>query len=745
MESCTESRISKSPSLIPQPLSVELQFGSFILSAKTQLTEDDSTAFSAERTYLISAIKESTGISLSNAETDNKIVLRKSDACSIPESYCITINSKEIVLSAADKAGMFYAIETLRQLIFNAGSNNKKLNTVSLPNLNIKDHPKYSWRGMHLDVSRHFFSVDFLKKYVDILALYKINKLHLHLTDDQGWRLEIKKYPLLTEKGAWRTFNDQDSVCMQMAEDDPLFALDTAHIIRREGKDLYGGFYTQKQMKDFVKYAAKRHVEVIPEIDMPGHMMAAINIYPELSATGESSWGKVFSTPLNPVEDKVYSFVQDVLDEVIDVFSSDYIHIGADEVEKSSWKNSKECQLFMKKNGFEDEEQLHGYFVNRIADYLKEKGKKVIVWDDALDGGIDSTLNVMYWRNWVGGVPERVASNGNHMIMVPGDPLYFSRMTTPLYNIYNMKLPGDKYPADKKNLIKGIQACVWSEKVGSSKVVEAIVFPKLLALSERAWSSDDVLNWESFKTKVKDQLPLLDSLGVNYYYKPTKELIPVMNVDTVQKRIGISFISEISKPTIFYTTDGTVPTIQSASYDGQFFVKDSAVICAAVFSGDSLQEPMLKKTVDYHLAIGKKVIYNKPWNKAYPAGDAGSLTDGYRGGNSYGDGKWQGFTNDLDVVIDLGQKMVFNKLSATFMQNAGPGVFMPDFLEVSVSDDGKNFENIGRCDNDVSVEETELTLKTFSCALKNTKARYVKVVAKNGRHAFIFTDEIVLN
>ncbi len=741
------SRIEKptSPSVIPQPSNVLFQDGTFKLSGLTQLVIPEQEVFKNEIDFLQSVLKDAIGVSLPSVEGVNKIVLQQSDEFENPEAYKIIINSDEVRLEAEGASGMFYAIETLRQLIFTSKNEKQKESSVLLPCLTINDQPKYSWRGMHLDVSRHFFSIDFLKKYVNVLALYKINKLHLHLTDDQGWRLEIKKYPLLTEKGAWRTFNEQDSVCMKMAKDDPLFALDTTHIIHENGKILYGGFYTQAQMKDFVRYAAKRHVEIIPEIDMPGHMMAAINLNPHLSATGKSSWGKVFSTPLSPVKEEVYSFVQDVLDEVMNIFPSDYIHIGADEVEKSSWEKSKQCQIFMKKNGFSNEEQLQGYFVNRVANYLKSKGKKVIVWDDAQEGGIDSTLNVMYWRNWVGGVPEKVAANGNQMIMVPGDPLYFSRMSTPLYNIYNMDLLGDKYPADKKDLIKGIQACVWSEKVGSSKVVEAIVFPKLLALSERAWSQDENLNWESFKIKVKNHLPILDHLNVNYYYKPSKELIPVMKVDTVHQRIGMSFVSEISNPKIYYTTDGSVPTTNSMLYDGQFYVEGSAQICAAVFTDGKIQEPVVKKAVDYHKGIGKAVSYNKPWNKAYPAGDAGTLTDGYRGGNSYGDGKWQGFTNDLDVVIDLGGFEKLNSLSATFMQITGPGVYMPDYLEVYVSNDGKSFEKVGHDDNDISKDNKELTFKTFSCNLKSVQARYVWVVAKNEKHVFIFTDEIVIN
>ncbi len=735
----------KAVSLIPYPAQLEFESGQFELQPDTRLVVNDQGKFSHEVGFLQSLMQKALGQSLAEGEGSPAIEVLYSDTFSVPESYALHVSSSKITLAAVDATGMFYAMESLRQLLPPSMEDGESVADIKIPAIRISDKPRFGWRGMHLDVSRHFFSIDYLKRYVDRLALYKLNKLHLHLTDDQGWRIEIKQYPQLTEQGAWRRFNTQDSTCIEKAKEDSIYALDPKNIEVRDSVPYYGGYYTQEQLRDLVNYAQEHHVEIIPEIDMPGHMMAAINIFPNLSTTGKSAWGNVFSTPLNPVSEDTYTFIEHVLDEVIDIFPSKYIHIGADEVEKISWENSKECQQFMKRNNITDFNHLQGYFVDRVAKFLQAKGKEVVVWDDALEGGIDSSLHVMYWRNWVAGVPENVVHNGNDLILTPGDPLYFSRPDTRLFSVYNMKLQGAKFPLDKIDQIKGLQACVWTETVPSEQVADQLIFPRALALAERAWTDSSVLNWDSFKLRVKDQLKRLDKLGVNYYYKPTAELLPFMDVDTVQHRIGITFESEISQPTIYYTTDGSLPTTESNLYTGQFFVTGSASICAAVFKDEKLTEPVLRKQVDYHKALGKPVKYQQAWNVAYPAGDAGALTDGLRGGDSYNDGKWQGFTNDLNVIVDLGKAEELNSFSATFMQITGPGVYMPGSVEVSVSADGESFKKVLDLQNDIPTDEKKLVFKNFAGSLQGENARYVKVLAKNTQKAFLFTDELVIN
>ena len=447
------------------PAEMTLGSGEFKLNSSTQLVFNSTEGFDQEVDFFQEFIKSQLGEELTLEAGSNQIELIKSELIPGSESYHLSIDGDRILLEAADSKGIFYGLITLEQLIISNSEKDQNSGEISIPALEIKDQPNYEWRGMHLDVSRHFFSMDYLKRHVDLLALYKLNKLHLHLTDDQGWRIEIKNYPELTEKGAWREFNEQDSICIERSKEDPRFAIDPAHSYEREGKTIYGGFYTQEELKEFVKFASARHVEIIPEIDMPGHMMAAIDIFPELTCNGQSAWGDVFSTPLCPINEEVYTFVENVLAEVIAIFPSKYIHIGADEVDKSDWKKSAAVTQFMEKEGIEDYEALQSYFVSRVTDYLKDQGKEVIVWDDALGGGIPSDLKVMYWRNWVANVPENTVANGNELIISAGNPFYFSSPKTKLFNIYTKELIGSKFPDDKRNLIKGMQACLWTETI----------------------------------------------------------------------------------------------------------------------------------------------------------------------------------------------------------------------------------------------------------------------------------------
>ncbi|EAZ82485.1 beta-hexosaminidase [Algoriphagus machipongonensis] len=726
------------------PTEMNVSSGEFKLSSSTQLVFQSSDGFDQELAFFQVLIKSQLGEELTQEAGSTQIEIIKSEQISGQEAYRLSIDKEKIRLEASDSKGIFYGIITLEQLMVSNSEKDQNSGEILIPALEIKDQPNYEWRGMHLDVSRHFFSMDYLKRYVDLLALYKLNKLHLHLTDDQGWRIEIKKYPELTEKGAWREFNEQDSICIERSKEDPRFAIDPAHIYEREGKTIYGGYYSQEELKEFVEFASARHIEIIPEIDMPGHMMAAIDIFPELTCNGESAWGDVFSTPLCPINEEVYTFVENVLAEVIAIFPSKYVHIGADEVDKTDWKKSAAVTQFMQKEGIEDYEALQSYFVKRVTDYLQGQGKEVIVWDDALGGGIPSDLKVMYWRNWVANVPEKTVANGNEIIIAAGNPFYFSTPKTKLYNVYTKELLGSKFPQEKMNLVKGLQASLWTETIPSEELADAKLFPNVLALAERAWSTQTQQDWSSFKKRLKPQLEHLDQLGVKYEFSPSYELVPFMNVDIENKKIGISFETDLIDPVIYYTLDGSIPTTDSNLYEGEFFVEGSASIVAAIFDENGAQEPFLNKEVDFHKAIGKPVLYEKPWNPSYAAGDAGTLTDGYRGGDSYADGYWQGFTSDIEVTVDMEEVTSLSSFSARFMQLKGPGVFLPGSVEVWLSEDGGKFEKVLDLENDVSPSDEGLIIKNFSAALEGKTARFIKVKAENTQSGFMFVDELVI-
>ena len=324
--------------IIPYPANIEAKAGQFQLSAKTQLVLNDNGRFTNEVSTLQSVLYPALGQYLSLNKGDNTIVFNYSPEITSPEEYKLDITPQSVTITAGTPAGAFYAVQTIRQLLpIEVEQGKKLLAPMSLPALSITDKPAFEWRGSHIDIARHFFSLDYMKRHIDRLSYYKMNKLHIHLTDDQGWRVEVKKYPKLTSEGAWRNYNNHDSVCIKNSKENPDFEIDHRFIINKWEKDIYGGYFTQDQIKELVKYAESKHVELIPEVDMPGHMAAAISAYPFL-AEGKTGWGKKFSVPICPCNDDVYTFIDGVLDEIIELFPSKYIHVGADEVEKITWE-----------------------------------------------------------------------------------------------------------------------------------------------------------------------------------------------------------------------------------------------------------------------------------------------------------------------------------------------------------------------------------------------------------------------
>ena len=500
--------------IIPLPLNIDLIDGNFIVDKNTVLVSNP--AFSKA----VSVVENSLDNALNSPIIKNDLPAGKTniqfafDNTLDSSAYQIEIGLTGIIIKAKNAVGAFYAAQSLRQMIWNSTLGQKK-DSISLRCMKITDKPKYAWRGFHLDVSRHFFTKEYILKIIDWLAYYKLNKLQLHLTDDQGWRIQIDQFPLLTEIGGWRNFNSMDSTCMELAKQDINYTIDKRFIKEINGNTLYGGFYTKQDIREIVAYATENYIEVLPEIDMPGHMSAAIRAYPQLSCVDSAGWGTEFSFPICPCNEQVMDFSYKVWDEVLELFPSNIVHIGCDEVEKGTWAASAECQAFMKEHGMTSLNEIQNYFVKKLQEHIQSKGKTVIAWDDVIDGNVDSKITMMYWRDWVTDSPERCATNGNELILTPATPFYLASVNTDeaLQNLYNYA-PADIYPASVLAKVQGLQSCLWTEIVPSEPMFEHYVFPRLQALAEICWTPGN--NWYSFQVRMKPHFDYLNQQKINY-------------------------------------------------------------------------------------------------------------------------------------------------------------------------------------------------------------------------------------
>lgn len=493
--------------IIPKPGFLKPQDGSFALGQNVVISGNtkEEQLFFSERLKTLYDITST--ISDQSKETGIKLLLIMADTILPRGSYILTVSKKTLHISATDKEGIFYGIQTALQLI-----RQNKTGDLEIPCVEIRDQPVYAWRGMHLDVCRHFFTKKEVKKYIDYLALYKFNVFHWHLTEDQGWRIEIKKYPKLTEAGAWRKGSQVGPYSDQKFDS-----------LR------YGGFYTQEDVKEIVAYATQRHITIVPEIEMPGHALAALAAYPQFSCTGgpfevAKGWG-VFDDVYCPKEE-TFRFLQDVLDEVCVLFPGKYIHIGGDECPKTRWKNCQHCQSLIKKEGLKDEHGLQSYFIRRIEKYLNSKGKQIIGWDEILEGGLAPNAAVMSWRGTQGGI--EAAKQKHFVVMSPGRPCYFDHYQSkdiskeplaiggynPLDSVYAYTPTPLALNSEERTYIMGAQANIWTEYITSFQQVEYMALPRMCALSEVLWGSPK--DYDDFVSRLKVNVKLLDKMGVNY-------------------------------------------------------------------------------------------------------------------------------------------------------------------------------------------------------------------------------------
>nr|WP_293841948.1 family 20 glycosylhydrolase [uncultured Arsenicibacter sp.] len=572
--------------IIPFPTSLVPAAGQFTITANTALLVQDKR-FAGEGQQLQELLRPALGKQLSANGSGTKILLQHDPSITSAEGYVLRITPQQITLKAGQPAGMFRAIQTIRQLLpVHIEKPAKPVASLTLPAVTIQDQPAYAWRGMHLDVSRHFYSIDYLKTFIDRLALYKFNTFHLHLTDDQGWRIEIKAYPKLSSIGGWRTFNNQDSVVLKRAVTNPDFDLPKQFIRQQDGQTQYGGFYTQAQMRDLIAYAAARHIDIVPEIDMPGHLSAAIKAYPFLSCTGQDGWGKTFSVPVCPCNEPTYTFMETVLSEIIALFPSQYVHIGADEVEKSTWAKTPACLELMKREKLNNVEELQSYFVHRIEQFVQSKGKKLMVWDDALEGGLKPSSTVMYWRSWLKNAPQKAAQNGNNVVMTPVSQLYFDSQPNiqSVENVYNLPVVPEGIPASQRGQFLGAQANIWTEYIPTENRVDYMSMPRMTALAEMVWSAKK--DYPAYQQRLLQHFLRMEKMGIHYRLP---DLTGFTEENVFVDKATLSINKPLTSYILRYTTDGTPPTATSKELPAALTIDKPQTVQVAAFTPSGIR------------------------------------------------------------------------------------------------------------------------------------------------------------
>ncbi|TXD46376.1 family 20 glycosylhydrolase [Polaribacter sp. IC073] len=671
------------------------------------------------------------------------------------EAYKLNVNSNRVLITSKGDAGFIYGIETLRQLLPVAieSSNSVSGTDWFIPNLTIEDQPRYKYRGLMLDVSRHFFEIEYLKKTIDRLAMLKMNVLHLHLVDDQGWRIEIKKYPKLTEVGAWRV--DQEDKHW-----------DGRYTTSADEKGTYGGFYTQDELKDLVAYAATKNIEIIPEIEMPAHVSSAIAAYPELSChekpIGVPSGGVWPITDIYCAgKENTFEFLENVLEEVMEIFPSKYIHVGGDEATKTNWKKCPDCNKRMRSENLENVEELQSYFIKRMESFINSKGKRLIGWDEILEGGIAPEATVMSWRGTKGGL--EAAKQGHDVIMTPGSHCYFDHYQgpqneeplawggyTPLSKVYTFDPVVEGMTAAEAKHVLGGQANLWSEQIKTTSHSEYMIFPRLAALSETLWSTKESRNWEDFSTRIVTMFGRYDYLNINYA-KSAYLVMEDVKIDMDTKKVTLALNNEFTDADIRYTLNDAKLTDAAVKYTEPLIINESTEVHASLFKNDVPVGVPFNTTIKFHKAVGKKVTFKEIYDDRYQGEGEFGMVNTLRATKNYTDGHWQAWLGkDMEAVVDLGEATSIKEVVVGTLENQGPGIYFPTAVKVSVSKDGKNYTEVG-VEKRAFAKNPSFDLKEFKVSFEEQSVRYVKVFAKNlsktpeGGKVWLFVDEIIIN
>ena len=744
--SCSGSRQADAPkgkvSIIPMPANVSEKEDSFLLDKQTVIVatnESDKKTAGLFNAWL----KELTGYELAVKDqgNENAILLQTGSDTTNTEGYTLSVNHNNITINGNSGSGTFYGIQTLIQLL-----PVQKAHAMYVPGVEIKDSPRFAYRGLHLDVGRHFFPVEFIKKYIDLMAMHKFNTFHWHLTEDQGWRIEIKKYPRLQEISSKR----KETMAGRYADN------------KYDGKP-YGGYYTQEQVKEVVKYAADRFITIIPEIEMPGHSLAVLAAYPNLGCTGGpyevgTHWG-VYDDIYCAGNDSVYLFLQDVLDEVMALFPSKYIHIGGDESPKVRWEKCPKCQARIKQEGLKDEHALQSYFIQRMEKYLNSKGRQIIGWDEILEGGLAPNATVMSWRGIEGGIAA--AKQKHDVIMTPGEYCYLDKYQSrspneplaiggflPVSKVYSYEPVPAELSSEEARYIKGAQGNVWTEYINNTDYLEYMVYPRAAALAEVLWSPKEKRNYDDFVNRLKVHTGRLDLKKVNY----AKHVFEVTGKITgSDKGVQVALDSKLEGGKIFFTTDSTAPTPRSTPYAQPIPVAQSGTIRAQVFLDGKPFGNEYNQTFLFHKGLAKKVTMSPEADKGHHPASTFTLVNGVEGNAAYNDSEWFGFKGtNMQAVLDLDSIQDLHLVGINTINVKGDWIYPPKEVVFSVSDDGNTFKEVYK-----QTAFAQQGINKVRGRLQQVRGRYVKVQMQNygripagaagaGNPAWLFADEFIV-
>ncbi|HJF07971.1 MAG TPA: family 20 glycosylhydrolase [Phocaeicola coprocola] len=757
---CSEKRTLNSDyEIIPKPLDVNCKGdASFLLKdGVAVIYPENNQKMQDNAEFLVDYVEKQTGVKLTfhaGMPVDGAICLTLDLSDDNAEAYKLIVNDKRVCISGASEAGVFYGIQTLRKSLPVAQDINVNLSAVE-----IYDKPRFAYRGAMLDVARHFYTVDEVKTFIDMLALHNINRFHWHLTDDQGWRIEIKKYPKL----------------MSVASERKETVVGRWYSGIYDGKP-YGGYYTQDELRDVIDYAAKRHITIIPEVDLPGHMQAALTAYPELGCTGgpyevRTIWG-VSQDVLCVGNDFTLQFVKDVLSEVADIFPSEYIHIGGDECPKVRWEKCPKCQERIKSLGLKSdakhtkEQRLQSYMIQEAAKYLKEKGKRIIGWTEILEGGLVPDATLMSWIGESGGI--EAAHQHHDVIMTPNTYLYFDYYQSkkvedeplaiggylPIEKTYNYEPMPKELTEEEQQYIKGVQANLWTEYIPVFSQVQYMVLPRLGAAAEVQWTDPSKKDYKDFLRRVPHLVAVYDCYGWNYATH-VYDVNVDMKADTVNHVLNVQ-LSTMADDPIYYTLDGQDPTEKSLKYTKPFTIDQSVVLKTMAVHPDRTSKISVD-TIRLNKATLKPVVLLQPNESRFSPDGPVVLVDGRNGNHSFDTGAWLAVAgNDLEAVINMQAETILSSASVHVYVRKDAWLFDARGFSVSVSSDNKNYKEVASQEYKQMQESDSDGIIEHELSFDPCKATYVKIKVISeksmpdwhwdaGKAPFLLVDEIILN